>query len=42
MCTSSPRLMCQGVGDTVFCSEVVVAVPLELLICVNGFPVYRG
>ena len=31
--------MCQGVEDTLFSYDVVVAVPMWILICVGGFPV---
>ena len=31
--------VCQGVEDTLFCRDVVVAVPVQILICVGGFSV---
>ena len=31
--------MCQGVEDTLFCCDVVVADPVQILICVGGFSV---
>ena len=34
--------MCQGVEDTLFGSDVVIAVPMEVLVCVGGFSVNCG
>ena len=34
--------MCQGVEDTLLCCDVVVAVPVQILICVGGFSVHCG
>ena len=34
--------MCKGVEDTLFCCDVVVAVPVSILICVGGFSVDCG
>ena len=34
--------MCQGVEDTLFCCNVVVAVPMKVLVCVGGFSVNCG
>ena len=34
--------MCQGVEDTLFSCNVVVAVPMLILICVGGFPINCG
>ena len=34
--------VCQGVEDTLFSCDLVVAVPMKVLICVGGFPVYCG
>ena len=34
--------MCQGVEDTLFCCDVVVAVPMKVLICMGGFSVNCG
>ena len=34
--------MCGGDEDTVFCRVVVVALAMEVLVCVGGFSVYRG
>ena len=31
--------MCQGVEDTLFCCDVVVAVPVEVLVCMCGLSV---
>ena len=31
--------MYQGVEDILFCCDVVVAVPVQILICVGGFSV---
>ena len=32
--------MCQGVNDTIFSSQIMMTVPLQLLICVSGLPVH--
>ena len=34
--------MCQGVKDAIFCREVMVAVQMEVLVGIGGFPVNRG
>ena len=38
--TNSPGPMCQGVKDALFCKEVVAG-PIEVLVYVGGFPMYR-
>ena len=34
--------MCQGVEDTLFCCDVVIAVPMEVLVCVGEVSVNCG
>ena len=34
--------MCQGVEDTLFNCDVVIAVPMEVLVCVGGFSINCG
>ena len=34
--------MCQGVEHTLFSCDVAIAVPVYILICVDGFSVYCG
>ena len=38
--TDSSGSLCQGVDATVFCSHVVIAIPLQVLICVSGLPLH--
>ena len=33
--------MCLSFEDTVFCRNVLVAIPIEVLVCVSRFPVIK-